>query len=216
MAGDSSTSKRPQMAAGQRYGRLTAIKIFNRAVAARWQFRCDCGKTHVAASNAVRRGTTASCGCLQRERHAAAMKTSRGRTTHGMSKTSEYITWRNMRERCCNPKRDDYSLYGGRGIKVCQRWLNSFESFLADMGPRPPKHSLDRYPNKSGNYAPDNCRWATAREQRINQRSSRLLMVKYRARKMTLSEACVLSGASYSKAWQRLKRGWPLARALAP
>ena len=85
--------------------------------------------------------------------------------------TVEYTAWALMIQRCYNSKRDGYSYYGGRGIAVCARWRDSFESFLADMGPKPPSaHSLDRFPNSDGNYEPDNCRWATKQEQMLNRR----------------------------------------------
>ena len=86
---------------------------------------------------------------------------------------AEYRAWANMKQRCNNPKDKDYKDYGGRGIKVCDRWLHNFENFLADMGKRPsPQHSIDRYPNNDGNYEPSNCRWATQIEQAQNRRKS--------------------------------------------
>lgn len=89
----------------------------------------------------------------------------------GLSRTPEYKAWKDMRLRCSNPKHKDYPNYGGRGIKVCERWQNSVQAFVADMGPRPSKdHSLDRKEN-SGNYEPDNCRWATKLEQSRNRRN---------------------------------------------
>jgi hypothetical protein len=86
-------------------------------------------------------------------------------------RTPEYQTWANIIKRCTNPKTPNYRYYGGRGIAICSRWRDSFQAFLADMGRRPsPRHSIDRYPNNDGHYEPGNCRWATAKEQRQNQR----------------------------------------------
>ena len=84
-------------------------------------------------------------------------------------RSATYQTWTNMRQRCSNPKRPDYKYYGGRGIKVCERWNNSFLAFIKDMGERPEGKTIDRYPNKDGNYEPGNCRWATAKEQALNK-----------------------------------------------
>jgi hypothetical protein len=96
-------------------------------------------------------------------------------TKHGLSDTPEHNIWLGIRKRCTNPADRVYPYYGGRGIKVCQRWDN-FANFLADMGPRPsPQHSIDRYPNQDGDYEPNNCRWATRTEQMRNKSDNRLL-----------------------------------------
>ncbi len=88
-----------------------------------------------------------------------------------MTQTKEYRAWANMKTRCLNPHRHTWPRYGGRGVKICDRWLNSFEHFLSDMGYAPsPAHSLDRYPDNDGHHEPGNCRWATPTEQNRNQR----------------------------------------------
>jgi len=98
------------------------------------------------------------------------------KTTHGMSKTPEYKAWYNMKDRCFNPNHKCYSDYGGRGIKICDRWKNSFQNFFLDMGSRPTaKHSLDRIDNNA-DYSPENCRWATKAEQENNKRTNKPLI----------------------------------------
>lgn len=129
------------------------------------KFKCRCGKEFIASINHVKYGSTNSCGCF----NPANLK-------HGGRYTSEYRAWCKMKERCLNPNTKEYIFYGGRGIKICDRWLNSFENFLSDVGKRPsPKHSLDRFPNNNGDYEPLNFRWATKKEQSNNRRSNIIL-----------------------------------------
>jgi hypothetical protein len=214
MAGIPPTSKHrlPPMAAGQRYGRLIAIEFVERdqRSSAWWRFHCDCGQTIVVRSDHVRGGRTKSCGCLNLEQMAAQARVRN--TTHGMYYTPEYSSWVAMKRRCSDPQELNFERYGGCGIKVCERWQESFENFYADMGPKPsPQHSIDRIDNE-GNYEPSNCRWATRSQQMRNKRKNH--MVTYEGEQMTLVEACERTGISYGVVRTRLYRGWSLERAL--
>lgn len=129
--------------------------------------RCKCGKHLTASGYRIKNGHVKSCGCLQRE---TASNNAHKQGTHYASKSPEYRAWRAMKRRCYYKKYQNYHLYGGRGIRVCKRWLHSFSNFLADVGPRPSaKHSLDRK-NSNKNYTPKNVRWATVEEQNKNRR----------------------------------------------
>jgi len=160
--------------AGRRFGRLIAIALADRrrrgGVA--WKCRCDCGAIiRVTSCDLVSDGTR-SCGCLARENKSLIGKANskHGHARRGNACTPEYRSWHAAKNRCFNPKTLGYHNYGGRGITMCDRWRDSFEAFLADMGERPPGTSLDRFPNNDGNYEPGNCRWATPKEQAANKR----------------------------------------------
>ena len=126
----------------------------------RWNCRCECGSSKIVLSGNLRKGATKSCGCLNKEVHV----------THGMNRTPIYFIYHSMKSRCYNKNDKNYHNYGGRGIAVCDRWLESIENFVYDMGDKPtPSHSIDRIDN-DGNYTPYNCKWSTPREQVLNRR----------------------------------------------
>lgn len=147
------------------------------------RFICVCGGERVALLGDVKRGRTRSCGCLKAETSVGVPP--RHGHSAGYKVSAEYRAWTAMRTRCRNPRSASYHNYGGRGIKVCERW-DLFDNFLADMGLKPsPQHSLDRFPNNDGNYEPGNCRWATNYEQQNNKRP----MVKVKGAKLDRDKA---------------------------
>jgi len=173
-----------------------------------WECDCDCGKTGVrVTSNALRNNNTKSCGCYKTQ-------VIRRPKTHGYSRTRIYETWSNMISRCEYGNRPDFEHYGGRGISVCQRWRDSFEDFLADMGDRPfPRATLERI-NVNGNYEPGNVRWATQKEQTRNKRNNRLVTISGVTK--TVAEWAEESGVSQKLLLQRINNGWPLEEAISP
>lgn len=127
--------------------------------------------------------------------------------------SAEYWTWKNMKARCLSPTNPQYSNYGGRGIRICERWLANFENFLADMGSRPSsKHSLDRYPDNNGNYEPGNVRWATQQQQTRNRRGNHLVTINEDTR--CLTEWAEISGVNAMTIEYRLKTGIDPCRAV--
>ena len=200
------------------FGRLTTIgpKFTLRPDKRRW-FQvcvCECGTYFVARCDSVVSGRIASCGCLQKE--TASIQGKRN-TKHGKRHLPEYYIWQSMTQRCSNPNIESYHCYGGRGIRVCGRWLESdgqgFLNFLSDMGERPSKDlSIDRHPNPDGNYEPGNCRWATDKEQCRNRRSNTLWT--HNGKTQCIAAWAEEVGISQFILSKRLRRGWSVEKAL--
>jgi len=189
--------RKPINLIGQRFGSLVVVSRAedSKGGFSRWNCLCDCGGTTIAFGGNLRRGNTKSCGCLKMEMC----------TTHGMARILTYKIWANMLQRCANSNNHSYKNYGGRGITVCDRWLD-FENFYTDMGERPKRFSVERKDN-NGNYCPENCCWETMKTQARNRRRNRI--IKYDGKEQCLAawaeELCI----NYATLWNRLQRHTP-------
>lgn len=200
---------------GKKFGRLTGIGPIEivrhgpKTTSVIWLFKCDCGNDRVAAAKLVASGNIKSCGCFKAETALANLPL----PIHMQSASPEYDVWHTMKQRCGNPNATGYDRYGAKGIKVCDRWLNSFENFFADMGPRPAKgYTIDRWPNNDGNYEPENVRWATRKENQRNRKCT--LIVTAFGRTGPLS-SFVDDKAHYGRAFSRISVcGWPAEKAI--
>lgn len=190
-----------------KFGRLTVLDFSHKGGSSGrlyyYKCLCDCGKECIKSSTYLLDSKTCihkSCGCWHRELNIATS------TTHGHGKKTDptYKAWVEIKLRCCNPRNQAYKNYGGRGIKVCDRWLHSFENFLADMGERPSKeYSIDRI-DVNGDYCPKNCRWATRKEQCNNRRSN--INITYNCKTQTLMQWCEELGLSYKNARSAIRK----------
>lgn len=185
---------------GQRFGRLLAIDSLagSRTARRKWRCLCDCGQEAFVDTCKLLSGHTRSCGCLQRDSVAAKS------TTHGGQRRSEYSTWKGIKSRCFNPNSPAFANYGARGISMCPEWADDFSAFLRDMGPRPSvHHTVERKDNSLG-YSPDNCLWATRKEQSRNKRNNRWICSKGAFR--TLAEWAEVTGIPAPTLASRLDR----------
>ena len=201
---------------GKTFGYLTVLRREGSAQyqgttssRATWHCRCVCGTEVVRIGVNLRNGKTKkSCGCKTGEIIVEA------RGTHGMTGHPAWVTWSQMRARCLHPGNKDWHNYGGRGIKVCKRWADSFAAFWEDMGPTWREGlTIDRR-RVNGHYTPKNCRWATAKEQANNTRSN--IRIKTPKGTMTVAQAAEAFGLKRITLYKRLEWGWPVKRALLP
>jgi hypothetical protein len=187
---------------GQRFGMLEVRCLLgSKERNIHFACRCDCGKEIEVMSQNLYTGRQTSCGCL---------KLTRG----GRSTEAEYAIWNGMLQRCYNQKQDKYDCWGGRGIRVCEKWRASYDAFYDDMGPRPsPKHSIDRIDN-DGNYEPGNCRWATQSQQARNTRPPKGLGVAFRGKTQSLLAWSRELGIPWGTLYKRVvRKGWPVEEA---
>lgn len=181
---------------GKKFGNLTAVKKIDSKY---WLFKCDCGKEKKIKKTNVVCGITKSCGCLWYKEVAL------GNKKHGMSKTRLYECWRDMRNRCYLKTRYDYKRYGGRGIVVCDEWKNKFEPFYdwAINNGYKDYLTIDRI-DVNGNYCPENCRWATKKEQALNRRTT--VFVEYNGEKHSLKDWAIIFKKPSWAWYNKLKR----------
>lgn len=198
--------------AGRKFNLLTAISISEkRKYGVYWLCQCDCGNQKVILGQHLKSGGTKSCGC-HNKRVASANNLKHGHSLTGKTQTIEYKSWLDMKARCTNPNSKYYYNYGGRGITICDRWLNSFEAFLEDMGMKPTKkHTLERT-NNEGDYNKYNCIWATRKVQNRNTRANHY--IEYGGRKLSMAEWAETIGINYGTLRSRINRGWSTERAL--
>ena len=183
-----------------------------------WHCRCDCGSEVLVSGSNLSKGCTKSCGCLASDwashmggnpefvRVRAEKAVKHGGKRRGQA-TAEYKTWLAMKSRCYRASDKSFAGWGGRGIKVCDRWVNDFPAFLADMGEKPtPQHTIDRI-DSDRDYSPDNCRWATPAEQGGENRRGIIPITVRGTQFPSIAAACRHYGVSPTKVNERMKAG---------
>lgn len=200
--GDGGTTRIPEDLTGQKFGKLTIMKFIvrNEKGHSKWLCECECGNEKIILGNNLKSGLTKSCGCICKNSTRNRMK------THDKSYTPEHKIWRGLLWRCSDKNQADYKNYGALGIKVCDRWSNSFENFLEDMGDRPiDKHVMGRI-DTTGNYEPNNCSWMTKKESCSHSKLNKCLTIGDKT--LTIMEWVEISGTNYKTLTNRLYKGW--------
>ena len=197
---------------GINFGRLIPRKISGRDEVSRcviWECICECGNIVEVKSNSLTTGNTKSCGCLQKDR---ATKSNKSRIIHGKCDTKLYRTWTHMKDRCLNSNDKSYDDYGGRGIKIYGKWLE-FKNFYkwAIKSGYGVGLTIERI-DVNGNYCPENCTWATRKEQNNNKRDN--VILEHKGKKKTLAEWADEIGMNYNTLYNRIYTGWPVEKAL--
>lgn len=199
---------------GQKYGRLTIIELDHMKTYTNHNGKvpyvkclCDCGNITIVSLPSIKAGNSASCGCFNKE---LASKRSK---THGLSKTTEYSIYIDIKKRCYTKTSTHYKDYGGRGITICQEWLDDFMNFYNDMGEKPgDEYSIDRIDN-NGNYSKENCKWSTQSQQCRNRRSS--VKLEFNGVTKNLIDWAEELGFSYDLLWDRIfAQKWSIEKAL--
>ena len=201
---------------GEVFGRLAVIEkaeskkyIGKKPISmSRWVCQCECGNQPTVFGRALRSGATKSCGCWRKDHPNYFLH---GHTRRGKPSRT-YHTWNSMKQRCSDPSIPNWHNYGGRGIKVCKRWLD-FRNFLADMGEKPVGLTLERNDNERG-YSPSNCRWATYKEQHRNSRQTH--KITYKGKTLCVTDWAILLHIDRNVLFNRLRRGWTIDRLFAP
>lgn len=184
---------------GKKYNHLLVLGYLGNS---KWNCKCDCGKEKIIKTTKITTGHTTSCGCIKKTN---ALK-------HGLTNTKEYHIWNNIKARCSNPNNLGYKNYGGRGIKICKEWEESFENFLKDMGNCPVGYSIERINNNKG-YFKDNCKWASSKEQSLNRRSNNV--ITFNGEQKPLKQFCNELDKNYKKVFARITQlNWSIEDAL--
>lgn len=195
---------------GMKFGRLTVLRLSHKdnRHECHWLCKCDCGNEKTVSGNKLRSGNTKSCGCMQKE-----FLDGRMRRKHGLTNTKLYATWENMKHRCSDPNNWMYPHYGGRGIKVCEEWLDSSTFFEWALSHGYEEGLSIERTNVNGNYEPNNCKWVPIEEQYLNRTDSHFVTAF--GKTQTISEWAKESGLKYDTIERRLNQyGWDAERAV--
>ena len=206
---------------GLKFNRLTVLELAKSRIRGNkpvtfWVCKCDCGKIVEVAGARLRTTNrpTRSCGCYAKEvliLNGKKVGNLPKKGKHKLSRTKIHDTWLNIKSRCHRKTATGYHIYGGRGITVCDEWMNSFQTFLKDMGMPPSnKHTIERIDVNKG-YSPSNCKWATMKEQSVNKRNNHF--ITYNGETKTISEWGIVYGIPYNTIIERLNRGWSITKA---